>query len=111
MKKRSIIAPALVEKYKNDICFIIETNVTYMEAVEPRVKFIDPMGYEMIEELIEVYTKIILENDRDEECPRWGTYEEKVKEFHSEFHRKDTKKKVEKKIDVMLKELGIKRLE
>lgn len=44
---RFIILPSLVEKYKDEICFMVEIDVTYMESVEPRVKFIDPMGYEM----------------------------------------------------------------
>ena len=65
------------------------------------------MGYEMSEELIEGYAKIILESDRDMECPRQGTYEEKVKQVHSELHSKDIKKKVDKRIDAMLRESRI----
>lgn len=38
---------------------MVEINVTYMEAVEPRVKFIDPMDYEMTEEFFEGYVGII----------------------------------------------------
>ena len=60
MKRRYRILPALVEKYKEDICFMVETNFKCMEAVVPRVKFIEPMGYEMSEELIEGYAQIIL---------------------------------------------------
>ena len=104
MKLRFRIPPSLVEKYNDDIFFMVETDVTYMEAVEPRLKFIAPMGYEKIEQLIEEYEQIILEFERDMGCPRWGTYEEKVEEVHSEFHSKEIKKKLEKKIDAILKE-------
>ena len=45
----------MVEKYRYEICFMVETNYTYMEVVIPRVKFIEPMGYEMSVELIEGY--------------------------------------------------------
>ena len=60
MKKRYRIPPSLVEKYKQDICFMVEIDYTCMEAVVPRVKFIKPMGYEMSTELIEGYAQIIL---------------------------------------------------
>ena len=60
MKRIFIIPLALVEKYKEDICFMVETDFTCMEAVISRVKFIEPMGYEMSEELIEGYAQIIL---------------------------------------------------
>ena len=60
MKRRYIIPPILVEKYKEDICFMVETDFTCMEVVIPRVKFIEPMGYEMSANLIEGYAQIIL---------------------------------------------------
>ena len=58
---------------------MVETDVTYMEVVEARVKIINPMEYEMSNKLIEQYVKIILESNKVKECPRWGTCEEKVK--------------------------------
>ena len=65
------------------------------------------MGYEMSTKLIEGYVQIILLLEKDIECPRWGTYDEKVREVHSKLHKKDIKKKVEKKIDFILKESGM----
>ena len=47
MKLRYKIPPSMVEKYKDDFCFMVGTNNTYMEVVIPRVKFMEPMGYEM----------------------------------------------------------------
>ena len=70
MKQRLKIPPILVEKYKDDILFVVESNIACMEAVEPRVNFIDPMGYEMSEELIKGYERIFLEFEKDKECPR-----------------------------------------
>ena len=55
IKKRYRIPPMLIEKYKDELCFMVETNFTCMEAVVPRVKFIEPMGYEMSAKLIEGY--------------------------------------------------------
>ena len=70
MKKRYRIPPSLVERYKKDICFIVEIDHTCMEAVIPKMKFIEPMGYEMSTELIEGYAQFILQSDVDISCER-----------------------------------------
>ena len=49
-----------VEKYNEEICFMVEIDNTCMEAIEQRVNFIELMGYEMSVELIEGYVQIIL---------------------------------------------------
>jgi hypothetical protein len=36
MKLRFRIAPTIVDHFKNDICFMVDTDRTYIEAVEPR---------------------------------------------------------------------------
>ena len=99
MKQRYRIPPVLIEKYKNELCFMVEMDKIYMEDAEPNVKFIEPMGYKMSEELIEGYAQIILQSEKEIEFLRWGTYKKKVREVHSELHSKEIKKKVEKKID------------
>ena len=53
MKQRYKIPPSMVDKYKDEIWFMVEIDNTYMEVLVPRVKFIEPMGYEMSLELIE----------------------------------------------------------
>ena len=60
MKKRYRIPPALVEKYKDELCFMVETYFTCMEVVVPWVKVIETMGYEMSLDLIEGYAHIFL---------------------------------------------------
>ena len=79
MKQRYKIPPSMVEKFKDDICCMLEIDKTYKEAMEPRVKFIEPMGYEMSIELIEGYAQVILQSKKDIECPRWGNYKEKMR--------------------------------
>ena len=87
------------------------TDNTYMEVLEPRVKFIDHMGYEMSTKFIEGYVHIIPQQKRNTKCPSWGTYEEEVRMVHSKLHGKEIKKSVEKKIDSILKESGMTRKE
>ena len=86
---------------------MVETNFTCMEAIILRMKFIEPMGYEMSTELIENYVKIILQSEIDTSCPRWGTYEEKIREVQSKQAVQESQKKVEKVIDSILKEYGM----
>ena len=83
MKQRYRIPPTLVEKYKEETCFMVETNFTCMEEIIPRFKFIEPMGYEMSVEMIEVYVQIILHFEVESICPRWGTCNEKIREVKS----------------------------
>ena len=49
---------------------MVEIDNTCMEATEPKVKFIDPIGYEISVELIEGYAQIILQSNKESECPR-----------------------------------------
>ena len=35
MKQRYRIPPMLIEKYKDELCFMVEADFTYMEAVVP----------------------------------------------------------------------------
>ena len=90
---------------------MVETNFTCMEAVIPRVNFIEPMGYEMSAKLIEGYAQIILHSEVDSTCPRWGTYNEKIREVQSSQMVKDSQKKVEKVIESILKESSMTRKE
>ena len=90
---------------------MVEIDFTCMEAIVPRVKFIEPMGYEMSVELIEGNAQRILHSRVDSGCPRWGTYTEKIKEVQTNIMDKDIKKKVDKLIDSILKELGMLRKE
>lgn len=47
MNNKYRIPPQLVEKYKDDICFEVDTDYYYVNAMEPRTKSLPPMGYEV----------------------------------------------------------------
>ena len=64
--------------YKDDICFRIDTSLTYMEEVTPRVLYVDPLGYEKIEDKIEGYAHEILKLELKSIFGRLGTYEENM---------------------------------
>ena len=62
MRLRYRITLSMIEKYKDDFWFMVETNNPCMIVVIPRVKFIELVGYKMIIELKEGYAQIILES-------------------------------------------------
>lgn len=111
MKQRYRISPILVDKYKDELFFMVEIDFTCMEVVVPQVKFIEPMAYEMSEELIEGCAQIIHHSKFDSKCPRLGTYIEKMREFKTSQIIKDSNKKEEKVIDSILKESRMTRKE
>lgn len=76
MKKRSRIPQAIVEKYKNEIYFMVDTDFTLIEAIEPRVEFLDPLGYEIFEVEVEEYVNRLLKSKLDVNNTRFGTFEE-----------------------------------
>lgn len=42
MKQRFRISPAIVERFKEDICILVDIDHTYIQAVEPREHFLIP---------------------------------------------------------------------
>ena len=65
------------------------------------------MGYEMSAKLIEGYVQIILQSKIDTSCPRWGTYEENIREVQTKQVVQDSTKKVKKVMESILKESGM----
>lgn len=107
MKKRSRIPQAIVEKYKNEICFMVETDFTFIEAVESRVEFIDPLGYEVLEVEVEEYVNKLLKCKLDVNNSRFGSYEENFNSMKSLHEEKLAKKRVESTIKKILKDTGM----
>lgn len=104
MKNRSRIPQSIVEKYKNEICFMVDTDFTYIEAVEPRVEFIDPLGYEIFETEVEEYMNRFLKRKLDIHNNIFGTFEEKFYSTKSIQEEKQSKKRVESTIKKILKD-------
>lgn len=107
MKMRYRIPKSIVEKYKDTICFMVETDTTCMEAVEPRTKWIHPLGYEVEEPILEAYAQVLLSTPKDPNEPRWGTYEEKTREVDAILNSATTKRKVVKVTSDILRIHGV----
>ena len=48
---------------------MFKIDVTWMEVILPRNKFISPMGYELSEEIIKGYVNRIFKLEEDKETP------------------------------------------
>ena len=74
---------------------MVDTIFSYVEEVEPRMLYVDPLVYKFIEEQIEGYVREILKSSPDEEFDRLGTFEENMQMAYQENIEESTKKKVE----------------
>lgn len=80
MNKRFKILKNLVEDYKYDVCFMVDTDKVYIQAVRPRIAWVKPLGYEVnIDETKDIIEALI--NDPiDSKSTYFGTYDmEKAK--------------------------------
>lgn len=84
MKKRYMIPKEIVKKYEDTICFMVETDCVFFEAVEPRTKWCYPMGYEVSVEVITMQVEHVLAVKKDPTQERRGTYREKYEKVREE---------------------------
>ena len=50
-RKRFRIAPAIVGIFKEDIFLMVDIDFTYIQVVEPQKTFLDPLGYELTNDI------------------------------------------------------------
>lgn len=76
IKNRFRIAPEIVDKFREDICIMMDRDKIFIEVVEPRVIFIDPLGDKIIDNVAVSYIDLLLNSKLDKEAYRLGTCEE-----------------------------------
>jgi len=107
MHARERIPQSLVEKYRDTVCFMVETDQCLMEAVEPRTVWIMPMGYEVDEQIVELHVQHMLSQPKDPKAERFGTFEELSIKIHVELKELEIKRKVRKEVEHIAQGLGI----
>lgn len=55
MKKIFRISPTIVDSFKEDISILVDTYHTYIQAVEPQEIFLDPLSYELSDDVVVGY--------------------------------------------------------
>lgn len=75
MRNQKRIHKSIVDKYFDDICFMVDTNFIYAQAILPRVVWLRPMLYEVnIDEVI-VEMTTLLSQDINVNSEPFGTYD------------------------------------
>ena len=94
MKHRFKIASTIIDIFKNGICFMVDTNLTYIEAVEPIETFLEPLGYELNDDVAIGYIDLMLKSEIDQASYRFGTYEEITQSSYQASLEKASHKKI-----------------
>ena len=82
MNNRFRIPPKLVEEYKDDICFMVDYDRVYIQAVIPRVAWVKPLPYEVNNDEARDIIEALVNELADPKLPTFGTYEEAKKMIH-----------------------------
>ena len=76
MRRRFRIAPAIVGIFKEDIFLMVDIDFTYIQVVEPQKIFLDPLGYELTDDIAVRYIDLLLKSKKGQAKYRFGTYDE-----------------------------------
>ena len=76
MNNRFRIPPKLVEDYKDDVCFMIDCDKVYIQAVRPRVAWVKPLPYEVNIDKARDIIEALVNEPVDPRQPTFGTYDE-----------------------------------
>lgn len=79
MNQRIRILGYLVKNYEDDIYFTIKVDQFIMKAVEPREEEVEPMGYEVVNDILIGYASTLLDSPLDPKKKRTSTYLERIK--------------------------------
>ena len=76
MNNRFQIPQKLVEDYKDDVYFMVDSDTVYIQAVRPRMVWVKPLPYEVnIDETKDIIEALVNE-PVDPKTPIFGTYDE-----------------------------------
>ena len=76
MNNRFRIPEKLVNDYRDDICFTVDCDNVYIQAVRPMIVWVKPLGYEVnIDETKDIIEALINELV-DPKATYFGTYDE-----------------------------------
>ena len=107
MRQRFRIAPIIVDRFKEDICVMVDTDFTYIQVVEPQETFLDPLGYELNDETTVRYIDLLLKSEKDKVEYKFGTYDKITQSAHQASLEKASHKKIETIMKKYLSEDGM----
>ena len=76
MKARYKIPISLVEKHAQDVCFLVDNDITYVQVARPRVRWLKALPHEVNIKETSIAIKILLLEEIDTKAQGFGTYDE-----------------------------------
>ena len=72
-----------------------DIDLAHIELVEPLETFLDPLGYELSDNVAIGYINLLLNSKKDQTKYRFGTYEGITQSAHQEYLEKTSHKNIE----------------
>ena len=108
MKGRMRIPVSLVEKYVQDICFLVDEDYTYIQDIVPRVRWLRPLPYEIdIDDALAAITTL-LAKELDKGAPYFGVYDIVKSRVNTDLKIASSVKKKDKIVKKLKSQLSIK---
>ena len=76
MNNKFRIPKKLVEDYMDDVCFMVDGDKVYIQAVRPRIVWVKPLGYELNIDETKDIIKSLVNRPVDPKASYIGTYDE-----------------------------------
>lgn len=106
MHQRERIPTGIVQKFKETIYFLVDTNCCIVQAVQPRTFWVPAMGYDIGVDPTKIYVNMLLSKSVDKNAKRFGTFQEASSKIKRELKEPIIQKKVRKMIDTLDKKYG-----
>ena len=74
---------------------MVDIDFTYIQVVEPWEKFLEPLGYELSDEVAVGYIDLLVRSEKDQADYIFGTYDEITQSAHQASLEKASHKKIE----------------
>lgn len=107
MKKRMRILVSLVNQHENEICFLVDIDYTYIQAVLPRVRWLRPLGYELDVDQASATIIALLVEKMDKTTKAFGTYDTVRSRVVTELKTTIVVKKKDKLVKKIKKKFGV----
>ena len=107
MKQRMIIPVSLVDKHVMDICFLVDIDYTYIQAIIPRAIWLRPLGYELNVDQASTTIIALLAKEVDKAGKHFGTYDVVKSKLVTDLKMATTVKKKDKLIKKLKKIFGV----
>ena len=96
-----------MDRFKEDICILVDIDYVYIQAVEPQETFLDPLSYELSDDVAVGYINLLLNSEKDKVEYRLGTFHEITQHAHQATLEKASHKKFESIMKKALFEVGM----